>query len=186
MRTSSSMEPANNFLWKGPKPFKVGDGSTLFFFSSQALSPYNRYRCPGAGVHLVTSRCSRRQVQVHPWWWMGSHCVAFLSVAICCTFHQDLSICLYSSSTCWEQDDLEADPVVRGRPIVLQSKDCHALWVSSKALEVSLPFPESVEGGVIVRNSSGFPTGCALNSLVLIMSLLTLAKGCYLIMHRSW
>ncbi|KAH9485282.1 Putative amidohydrolase YtcJ [Psilocybe cubensis] len=54
--------------------------------------------------------------------------------------------------------DLDADSIVRGRPVVLQSKDCHALWVSNKALEGSLPLPESVEGGIIVRDASGNPT----------------------------
>ncbi|PPQ99746.1 hypothetical protein CVT24_009729 [Panaeolus cyanescens] len=60
--------------------------------------------------------------------------------------------------------DLEADPIIRGRPIVLQSKDCHALWVSSKAIEKSLPFPEEVEGGVIVRDQAGNPTGVLLDN----------------------
>lgn len=49
--------------------------------------------------------------------------------------------------------------MVRGRPVVLQSKDCHALWVSSKAIEVSMPFPDAVDGGVIVRDEGGYPTG---------------------------
>ncbi|KAF8972938.1 amidohydrolase family-domain-containing protein [Flammula alnicola] len=60
--------------------------------------------------------------------------------------------------------DLDADSVIRGRPVVLQSKDCHALWVSSKAIEVSLPFPEIVEGGVIVRDGVGKPTARATES----------------------
>jgi hypothetical protein len=57
------------------------------------------------------------------------------------------------------QADLDADPVVRDRPVVLQSKDCHALWVSSKIIESSLPLPEVVDGGVIVRDKGGHPTG---------------------------
>ena len=57
------------------------------------------------------------------------------------------------------QSDLDADSVIRGRYVVLQSKDCHALWVSSRAIEASLPFPETIEGGVIVRDDSGKPTG---------------------------
>lgn len=57
------------------------------------------------------------------------------------------------------QADLDADPIVQGRHIVLQSKDCHALWVSSKVIEISLPLPEVVEGGVIVRDDAGLPTG---------------------------
>jgi predicted amidohydrolase YtcJ len=57
------------------------------------------------------------------------------------------------------QADLDADSVVRGRPVVLQSKDCHALWVSSKIIESSLPLPEAVEGGLVLRDDAGRPTG---------------------------
>ncbi|KAJ7675109.1 amidohydrolase family-domain-containing protein [Mycena rosella] len=60
--------------------------------------------------------------------------------------------------------DLDSDPVLRGRPIVLQSKDCHALWVSSKAMETSLPFPDVVDGGVIFRDGSGHPNGMFLDN----------------------
>ncbi|KAF8160976.1 amidohydrolase family-domain-containing protein [Crassisporium funariophilum] len=60
--------------------------------------------------------------------------------------------------------DLDADSVIRGRPVVLQSKDCHALWVSSKAIESSLPLPETVEGGIIVRDEGGHPTGVLLDN----------------------
>jgi predicted amidohydrolase YtcJ len=42
---------------------------------------------------------------------------------------------------------------------ILQSKDCHALWVSSKVMEISGPFPDVVEGGVIFRDDSGQPNG---------------------------
>ncbi|KAJ7497125.1 amidohydrolase family-domain-containing protein [Mycena latifolia] len=60
--------------------------------------------------------------------------------------------------------DLDSDPILRGRPIVLQSKDCHAIWVSSKAIEASLPFPDVVDGGVIVRDDSGHPNGMFLDN----------------------
>ncbi|KAH8828114.1 amidohydrolase 3 [Flagelloscypha sp. PMI_526] len=60
--------------------------------------------------------------------------------------------------------DLEADPIVRGRPIVLQSKDCHALWLSDVALQTSLPFPDSVDGGIIERDRHGVPTGLLLDN----------------------
>ncbi|KAJ7209555.1 amidohydrolase family-domain-containing protein [Mycena pura] len=60
--------------------------------------------------------------------------------------------------------DLDSDPVLRGRPIVLQSKDCHALWVSNKVIEASLPLPDLVEGGVIVRDDSGHPSGMFLDN----------------------
>ncbi|RDB25349.1 putative amidohydrolase YtcJ [Hypsizygus marmoreus] len=59
---------------------------------------------------------------------------------------------------------LDEDPVIRGRPVVLQSKDCHALWVSSKAIEASMPFPEAVDGGIIVRDGFGHPTGVLLDN----------------------
>ena len=60
------------------------------------------------------------------------------------------------------QDALEADPIVRGRPVVLQSKDGHALWVSKTALELSSPLPSEVDGGLIVRDSFGAPIGLVL------------------------
>ncbi|KAF8170207.1 amidohydrolase family-domain-containing protein [Mycena galopus ATCC 62051] len=60
--------------------------------------------------------------------------------------------------------DLDSDPVLRGRPIILQSKDCHALWVSPKVVELSSPFPDAVEGGVIVRSDSGLPSGMFLDN----------------------
>ncbi|KAJ7668392.1 amidohydrolase 3 [Mycena polygramma] len=60
--------------------------------------------------------------------------------------------------------DLESDPVLRGRPIILQSKDCHALWVSSKVMEASLPFPDVVEGGIIFRDDFGQPNGMFLDN----------------------
>jgi predicted amidohydrolase YtcJ len=57
------------------------------------------------------------------------------------------------------QADLDADPIVRQRRVVLESKDGHAIWVNSKVLEDISPLPEDVEGGVIVRDASGKPTG---------------------------
>ncbi|KAJ7215765.1 amidohydrolase family-domain-containing protein [Mycena haematopus] len=61
-------------------------------------------------------------------------------------------------------DDLEADPVIKGRLVVLQSKDCHALWVSRRVLELSDPFPASVDGGVILTDASGAATGMMLDN----------------------
>ncbi|KZT19709.1 hypothetical protein NEOLEDRAFT_1141709 [Neolentinus lepideus HHB14362 ss-1] len=60
--------------------------------------------------------------------------------------------------------DLEADSVVKGRPVVLQSKDGHALWVSEAVIRSMEPLPDSVEGGVIVRDDSGKPTGVLLDN----------------------
>jgi len=48
---------------------------------------------------------------------------------------------------------------VRQHRVVLEAKDGHAIWVNSKVLEDISPLPENVEGGVIVRDASGKPTG---------------------------
>ncbi|KAG1742219.1 amidohydrolase family-domain-containing protein [Suillus lakei] len=61
-------------------------------------------------------------------------------------------------------DALEMDSIVRGRPVVLQSKDGHALWISKKALALSSPWPSEVEGGVIVKDSFGNPSGVLLDN----------------------
>ncbi|KAL0956102.1 hypothetical protein HGRIS_002270 [Hohenbuehelia grisea] len=61
-------------------------------------------------------------------------------------------------------EDLDADPVIRGRPVILQSRDCHALWLSETALNTSLPLPLEVDGGIIVRDTSGRPTGVFLDN----------------------
>lgn len=59
---------------------------------------------------------------------------------------------------------MEENPIVRGRPVVLQSKDGHALWVSQKILDAMLPFiPDHLEGGVIARDLDGNPSGVFLD-----------------------
>ncbi|EIN11936.1 hypothetical protein PUNSTDRAFT_99280 [Punctularia strigosozonata HHB-11173 SS5] len=60
--------------------------------------------------------------------------------------------------------DFDEDPLVKGRPVVLQQKDGHALWVSPKVLEQMTPIPYEVEGGYIRRDSSGLPTGVFLDN----------------------
>ncbi|KAJ7737257.1 amidohydrolase 3 [Mycena maculata] len=52
--------------------------------------------------------------------------------------------------------DLDADPIIKGRPVLLQSKDCHAQWFD--------PLPSSVEGGIILRDDMGAPTGVLLDN----------------------
>ena len=49
--------------------------------------------------------------------------------------------------------------MVRQHRVVLEAKDGHAIWVNSKVLEDISPLPESVDGGVIVRDALGKPTG---------------------------
>ncbi|KIY48037.1 hypothetical protein FISHEDRAFT_65887 [Fistulina hepatica ATCC 64428] len=56
--------------------------------------------------------------------------------------------------------DLEEDEIVRGRLLILQSKDCHALWISASALKlIGDDLPKEVDGGVVVRDEIGRPTG---------------------------
>lgn len=55
--------------------------------------------------------------------------------------------------------DLDRDPLLKDRPILLQRIDGHAQWVSPVVLEMMGTLPEEVEGGKIVRGSDGKPTG---------------------------
>ncbi|KAJ6501026.1 amidohydrolase family-domain-containing protein [Mycena vitilis] len=69
-------------------------------------------------------------------------------------------------------DALDADPVIRGRPVVLQSKDCHALWVSQRVLQLSAPFiTGGIEGGAILRGNSSAPTGVFLDNAQALLKL---------------
>lgn len=65
--------------------------------------------------------------------------------------------------------DLEADELLRGRPIVLARVDYHAYWISPRALELLGDLPQQVDGGLIVRDAGGKPTGIFVdNSMALI------------------
>ncbi|KAI0063272.1 amidohydrolase 3 [Artomyces pyxidatus] len=56
-------------------------------------------------------------------------------------------------------DDFDREPLLRGRPIVLSRIDVHAYWVSHSVIEKFSPLPDTVEGGLIIRDSAGNPTG---------------------------
>ena len=75
------------------------------------------------------------------------------------------------------QSEFDLDPILRGRPIILQSKDGHALWVSSKVMDNMSHIPDSVEGGIIIRDECGKPTGMrkkeSLTHSLLIMIMIT-------------
>lgn len=58
-----------------------------------------------------------------------------------------------------EQAHLDSDPIVSAHRVALQSKDGHALWVTSRVLDESAPLPDHVEGGLILRDVIGAPTG---------------------------
>ncbi|KAK1217672.1 hypothetical protein PQX77_019666 [Marasmius sp. AFHP31] len=67
--------------------------------------------------------------------------------------------------TVWEVEeyptaaDLDADPIISGRQVMLRSKDGHSSWVSQSTIDANAPYPDKVEGGVILRNDDGSPTG---------------------------
>ncbi|KAJ2924770.1 hypothetical protein H1R20_g12321, partial [Candolleomyces eurysporus] len=60
--------------------------------------------------------------------------------------------------------DLDANPITRNRPIILQSKDGHAIWVSQTLIDTHGPYPDTIEGGVIVRGEDGKPSGVFIDS----------------------
>ncbi|KAG6911050.1 hypothetical protein DXG01_004564 [Tephrocybe rancida] len=65
--------------------------------------------------------------------------------------------------------DLEQDLVLTGRLISLTRVDGHAKWVSPHVLELMGELPETVSGGLIVRDADGRPTGIFVdNAMALI------------------
>ncbi|KAJ7668524.1 amidohydrolase family-domain-containing protein [Mycena polygramma] len=67
--------------------------------------------------------------------------------------------------------DLSSDPLLRGRPIMLLRVDVHAAWVSERVLEIMAPLPpdSDVEGGSIIRDASGEPTGVFVDSAMTLI-----------------
>ncbi|GLB44179.1 putative amidohydrolase family protein [Lyophyllum shimeji] len=65
--------------------------------------------------------------------------------------------------------DLDQDPLLSGRPISLNRVDGHAKWVSPRVLELMGELPDVVDGGNIVRDADGRPTGIFVdNAMALI------------------
>lgn len=77
------------------------------------------------------------------------------------------------------QRDFDVDPVVAGRPVVLQSRDGHAIWVSRKALDDNAPYPDDIDGGVIFRDDEGNPTGASCRTGVIVCSLILMDRCIY-------
>ncbi|KAJ7782770.1 amidohydrolase family-domain-containing protein [Mycena metata] len=67
--------------------------------------------------------------------------------------------------------DLSADPLLRGRPILLLRVDGHAAWVSERVLEIMAPLPpdSDVEGGSIIRDAAGEPTGIFVDNAMMLI-----------------
>jgi predicted amidohydrolase YtcJ len=57
------------------------------------------------------------------------------------------------------KDDLDREPLLRGRFVLLARIDGHAYWVSNAILSKLNNLPDEVHGGLIVRDTAGNPTG---------------------------
>ncbi|KAL4063973.1 amidohydrolase family-domain-containing protein [Scleroderma yunnanense] len=68
-------------------------------------------------------------------------------------------------------DDFDTEPFLRGRRIHLSRVDGHAAWVSNRALQLMGHLPKSVDGGEIIRDSSGKPTGILVDNAMSLVSL---------------
>ncbi|KAJ3503012.1 hypothetical protein NLJ89_g8625 [Agrocybe chaxingu] len=55
--------------------------------------------------------------------------------------------------------DFDSDPLLKGRLISLSRVDGHARWVSFAVLDLMKDLPEKVDGGLVVRDKEGKPTG---------------------------
>lgn len=64
------------------------------------------------------------------------------------------------------QDDFDSEPLLRGRRIYLNRVDVHAAWVSHRVLQLMGELPSEVDGGMIIRDLSGKPTGKAAHNFV--------------------
>lgn len=73
-------------------------------------------------------------------------------------------------------DDLDTHPLLRGRRINLVHVDCHAAWVSNRVLQLMGHLPEGVEGGEIIRDDSGKPTGILVDKATWLVPLPHLSK----------
>ncbi|CAE6479302.1 unnamed protein product [Rhizoctonia solani] len=73
--------------------------------------------------------------------------------------------------------DLDKDPLLKDRPIVLARTDLHAYWVSNEVIRRLGRLPDKVDGGEIIRDADGNPTGIFLdNAMVLITNQIDDAK----------
>ncbi|KAF8598486.1 hypothetical protein BDV93DRAFT_451112 [Ceratobasidium sp. AG-I] len=66
--------------------------------------------------------------------------------------------------------DFDVDPLLEGKPIVLARTDVHAYWVSNEVIRRLGSLPDKVDGGEIVRDSEGNPTGIFLDNAMLLVA----------------
>ena len=87
---------------------------------------------------------------------LGSDQMANASIPYCCTVNFVLSLHLLMQVS---KSDLDQDPVLKGRLISLSRVDGHAKWVSPRVLQLMGELPDHVEGGLIIRDANGRPSG---------------------------
>lgn len=68
----------------------------------------------------------------------------------------------------------ELDAVAEGHPVFLTSKSLHTAWVNSKALEIAGIDAQTndPEGGIILRNSDGIPSGILVDNAIKMVKFL--------------
>lgn len=68
----------------------------------------------------------------------------------------------------------DLDAVANDHPVFLTSKSLHTAWVNSRALEIAGINARSIdpEGGIILRNSDGTPSGILLDNAIKLVKLL--------------
>ncbi|CAE6496675.1 unnamed protein product [Rhizoctonia solani] len=65
--------------------------------------------------------------------------------------------------------DLDKDPMLKDKPIVLARTDVHAYWVSNEVIRRLGPLPDKVDGGEIIRDADGNPTGIFLDNAMMLV-----------------
>ncbi|KAA1469512.1 hypothetical protein DENSPDRAFT_835150 [Dentipellis sp. KUC8613] len=68
-------------------------------------------------------------------------------------------------------DDFDEEPLLRDRYIVLSRVDGHASWVSHRVLDDISSLPDEVDGGLILRDASGKPTGVFVDNAMALVPL---------------
>ncbi|KAI9571870.1 amidohydrolase family-domain-containing protein [Boletus coccyginus] len=66
-------------------------------------------------------------------------------------------------------DDFDSESLLRGRRIYLDRVDVHAAWVSNRVLQLMGELPREVDGGLIIRDSFGKPTGIFVDNAMAIV-----------------
>jgi hypothetical protein len=82
------------------------------------------------------------------------------------------------------QADLDSSPILKGLPISLARIDIHAEWVSPAILSLLGDLPDTIDGGEIVRDESGKPSGVFVSPPTHWLSVLMLGRQCHWINRR--